>query len=77
MRAPKAVPRCESTLSRGPELLLQPPVGFPRGTAASGGSDGGARSGCSVENGDLVSNREEVAGQKMEHEFPDALAVAA
>ena len=76
MRAQRAVPRCKSAFSRGPELLLQHPVGVPQGPPASGGSSGGVSWG-TVENGDLASNREEVAGQKMEHVFPDALAVAA
>ena len=70
------MPRCEPVLGRGPELLLQHPAGVPRGPPASGGSDGGV-SGWAVESGSAASNREEVAGQNIEHVFPDTLAVAA
>ena len=48
-------------------------MGVSREPPASAGSNGGV-SGCTVESGSLVSNREEVAGQKMERVFPDAVA---
>lgn len=48
-------------------------MGVSRGLPASGGSDDEV-SGCTVEIGSLASNREEVAGQKMERVFPDAMA---